>query len=108
MELVRAAALTGYFEVAKELNLDTLPLLRRAGLTRPMIRKPGTPPGQQITGTYGVEPGGAVSLGAAYGRVRVEGIWSSSTPPLIVRRPLPSAVALFNRNTPPPAVVTPV
>jgi len=40
LELVRAAALTGYFEVAKELNLDTLPLLRRAGLTRPMMENP--------------------------------------------------------------------
>ena len=36
MELVRAAALKGYFEVADELKLDTLPLLRQAGLTRSM------------------------------------------------------------------------
>jgi AraC-like DNA-binding protein len=36
MELVRAAALKGYFEVAEELRLDPLPLLRRAGLTRTM------------------------------------------------------------------------
>lgn len=36
MELVRAAALKGYFEVAEEVKLDTLPLLRRAGLTRSM------------------------------------------------------------------------
>ena len=37
MELVRAAALTGYFGVAEELGLDTLPLLRRAGLSRAML-----------------------------------------------------------------------
>lgn len=36
MELVRAAALKGYFEVAEELKLDPLPLLRRVGLTRSM------------------------------------------------------------------------
>ena len=29
MELVRAAALTGYFTVAEELQLETLPLLRQ-------------------------------------------------------------------------------
>ena len=34
MELVRAAALTGYFTVAGELQLETLPLLRRNGLSR--------------------------------------------------------------------------
>ena len=37
MELVRAAALTGYFSVAEELRLDTLPLLRRNGLSRSML-----------------------------------------------------------------------
>jgi AraC-like DNA-binding protein len=37
MELVRAAALKGYFEVADELKLDPLPLLRRSGLTRSMV-----------------------------------------------------------------------
>lgn len=40
MELVRAAALTGYFAVAEELKLDTLPLLRRAGLNRSMLVNP--------------------------------------------------------------------
>jgi len=37
---VRAAALTGYFAVAEELRLDTLPLLRRAGLSRAMLANP--------------------------------------------------------------------
>ena len=36
-EVVRAAALTGYFEVAEELQLDVTPLLRAAGLTRSMM-----------------------------------------------------------------------
>ena len=36
MELVRAASLTRYFEVAEELCLATVPLLREAGLTRAM------------------------------------------------------------------------
>lgn len=40
MELVRAAALKGYFEVADELKLDPLPLLRRAGLARSMVENP--------------------------------------------------------------------
>ena len=40
MELVRAAALTGYFAVAEELQLDTLPLLRRSGLSRAMLDNP--------------------------------------------------------------------
>jgi AraC-like DNA-binding protein len=40
MELVRAAALTGYFEVAQSLGLDVTPLLRKAGLTRSMIGNP--------------------------------------------------------------------
>ena len=40
MELVRTAALTGYFEVAEELRLDTVPLLRRNGLSRPMLSNP--------------------------------------------------------------------
>ncbi len=34
----------------------------------------GTPPGEQITGTYAVEPGGSVNLGPRYGRARVEGM----------------------------------
>lgn len=34
----------------------------------------GTPPGQPITGTYAVEPGGAVNLGPAYGRAKVQGL----------------------------------
>jgi AraC-like DNA-binding protein len=38
MELVRAAALTGYFEVAQQLNLDVAPLLRSVGLSRSMVR----------------------------------------------------------------------
>ncbi len=40
MELVRAASLKGYFEVAQELKLDTVPLLRRAGLSPSMIANP--------------------------------------------------------------------
>lgn len=40
MELVRAAALTGYFAVAEELQLDTVPLLRRTGLSRAMLDNP--------------------------------------------------------------------
>lgn len=40
MELVRAAALTGYFSVAEELRLDTVPLLRSSGLTRAMLENP--------------------------------------------------------------------
>ena len=40
MELVRAAALTGYFSVAEELKLDTVPLLRRHGLSRSMLNNP--------------------------------------------------------------------
>ena len=37
MELVRSAALTGYLEVAEELRLDIVPLLRRNGLSRTML-----------------------------------------------------------------------
>jgi len=40
MELVRAAALTNYFEVAAELRLDVVPLLRKAGLSRAMMNNP--------------------------------------------------------------------
>ena len=40
MELVRAAALTGYFAVAEELRLDTVPLLRANGLSRTMLENP--------------------------------------------------------------------
>ena len=40
MELVRAAALTGYFEVAAQLNLEVTPLLRNAGLSRSMMSNP--------------------------------------------------------------------
>lgn len=40
MELVRAATLSGYFAVAAELQLDTLPLLRRARLARSIIAEP--------------------------------------------------------------------
>lgn len=40
MELVRAAALTGYFAVAEGLRLDIVPLLRRSGLTRAMLANP--------------------------------------------------------------------
>lgn len=40
MELVRAASLTGYFVVAEQLGLEVTPLLRRAGLTRPMLANP--------------------------------------------------------------------
>ena len=40
MELVRAAALTGYFAVADELRLETLPLMRRNGLSRSMLDNP--------------------------------------------------------------------
>lgn len=40
MELVRAASLSGYFEVAEGLHLDTLPLLRSAGLARAVLADP--------------------------------------------------------------------
>ena len=40
MDLVRAAALKGYFEVAQDLKLDTVPLLRRAGLSPSMFANP--------------------------------------------------------------------
>ena len=40
MELVRAAALTGYFAVADQLRLETLHLLRRNGLSRSMLQNP--------------------------------------------------------------------
>jgi AraC-like DNA-binding protein len=40
MELVRSAALTGYFDVAEELELDATPLLRNAGLSRAMLDNP--------------------------------------------------------------------
>jgi len=40
MELVRAAALTGYFEVADQLQLDVVPLLRETELSRSMFRNP--------------------------------------------------------------------
>lgn len=39
-ELVRVAALTGYFEVARQAGIDPLPLLHAAGLTRPMLMDP--------------------------------------------------------------------
>ena len=37
LELVRAAALTGYFEVAEQLGLDVAPLLRSVGFTPSML-----------------------------------------------------------------------
>ena len=40
MELVRAASLKGYLEVAQELKLDTVPLLRRAGFSPSMMANP--------------------------------------------------------------------
>ena len=40
MELVRAAALTGYFEVAEQLHLDTMPLLREVELSPSMLKNP--------------------------------------------------------------------
>ncbi|MCL6683668.1 AraC family transcriptional regulator [Sphingomonas alba] len=40
MELVRAASLTGYFEVAEQLRLDVRPLLRQAGLSPAMMSNP--------------------------------------------------------------------
>jgi AraC-like DNA-binding protein len=39
-ELVRVAALTGYFDVAGQLGLDPLPHLRAAGLSRAMLLSP--------------------------------------------------------------------
>jgi AraC-like DNA-binding protein len=39
-ELMRVAALTGYFEVAREVGLDPLPLVREAGLSRLMLLNP--------------------------------------------------------------------
>lgn len=40
MELVRAAALGGFFEIARELALDPARLLRETGLTRAMLADP--------------------------------------------------------------------
>lgn len=40
LELVRAAAMTGYFAVAEELNLDVGPLLRKIGFTNTMLTAP--------------------------------------------------------------------
>ena len=40
MELVRAASLTGYFDVAEQLRLDVRPLLRQSGLTPAMMGNP--------------------------------------------------------------------
>jgi len=40
LELVRAASLTGYFDISQQVGLDTLPLLRALGLTRPMLANP--------------------------------------------------------------------
>jgi AraC-like DNA-binding protein len=40
MELVRAAALSGYFAVAEQLQLEVTPVLRRARLSPPMLRNP--------------------------------------------------------------------
>jgi AraC-like DNA-binding protein len=40
MELVRAAALTGYFDAARGLGINVVPLLRKAGLTRSMMSNP--------------------------------------------------------------------
>ena len=37
LELVRAASLTGYFEVAEQLGVDVLPLLRKVGFTTSML-----------------------------------------------------------------------
>lgn len=37
---VRAAALTGYFDIARQLGLDTQPILRKAGLSRAMLNDP--------------------------------------------------------------------
>lgn len=39
-ELVRVAALTGYFDIAAQLGLDPLPHLRAAGLSRAMLLSP--------------------------------------------------------------------
>ena len=39
-ELVRVAALTGYFDVARQLGLDPFPHLRAAGLSRAMLLSP--------------------------------------------------------------------
>jgi AraC-like DNA-binding protein len=39
-ELVRVAALTGYFEVARRVGLDPVPLLRAIGLTPAMLANP--------------------------------------------------------------------
>jgi AraC-like DNA-binding protein len=40
MELVRAAALTAYFPVARQLGLDPVPLLRSVGLPRALLHNP--------------------------------------------------------------------
>ena len=39
-EIVRVAALTGYFDVARQVGIDPLPLLRDAGLNRTMMTNP--------------------------------------------------------------------
>src|SRR5687768_13548252 len=40
VELVRAAALTGYYEIARKLGLDPVPLVRRTGLTPALLGNP--------------------------------------------------------------------
>jgi len=39
-EIVRVAALTGYYEVARQLGFDPLPFLRETGLSRTMMQSP--------------------------------------------------------------------
>ena len=40
MELVRSAALTAYFPVARQFGLDPAPLLRSVGLSRVILNHP--------------------------------------------------------------------
>ena len=65
-ELVRVAALTGYFEVARQVGLDPVPLLRRIGLTPAMLGNPE----QMIPARYAIrlldssaEASGCVTFG---------------------------------------------
>jgi AraC-like DNA-binding protein len=66
LELVRTAALTGYFDVAESLGLDTRALLRDAGLTRAMLTNPEQMlPGRSVIGLLerSAELSGCITFG---------------------------------------------
>jgi len=80
-ELNKVALPTYRIEPPDTLEIDVLKLVPRspyriAPLDFVSINVPNdkTYQGQPITGTYGVEPGGTVSLGAAYGRISIAGM----------------------------------